>query len=86
MSQRVSGAEAKNNTGQEMQAPRTFDRQRWSPHIAALLLSLPLATSGSAKFSPDGGMLVVEAAASAELGKDVVNISSEAAPRPSRHG
>jgi outer membrane protein TolC len=33
---------------------------------------------GCAKFSPDGGMLVVEAAASTELGKDVTKIRDEA--------
>jgi outer membrane protein TolC len=46
--------------------------------LTALFLTGAFATSGCARFSPDGGMLVVEAAASSELGKDVVKIRDEA--------
>ena len=47
---------------------------------AALALLLLTATfgAGCAKFSPDAGMFVVEAAASTELGKDVTKLHSEA--------
>jgi outer membrane protein TolC len=38
------------------------------------VLAAALAASGCAGFSPDGGMLAVQAAASAELGKDLVKI------------
>src|SRR5262245_38486098 len=43
-----------------------------------LLLSSAAAIGGCTKFSPDGGMLAVEAAASSELGKDVAKISNDA--------
>ena len=42
-----------------------------------VLLGTALMTTGCANFSPDGGMLTVQAAASAELGKDVVKIRNE---------
>ena len=47
---------------------------------AALALLLLTATfgAGCARFSPDAGMFVVEAAASTELGKDVTKLHSEA--------
>jgi outer membrane protein TolC len=41
------------------------------------MLAATLLAGGCANFSPDGGMLTVQAAASAELGKDVVKIRSE---------
>ena len=41
------------------------------------MLAAALSTSGCASYSPDGGMLTVQAAASAELGKDVVKIRNE---------
>jgi outer membrane protein TolC len=56
-------------------------RGRWRAGggaLAALMLSAAMGTSGCARFSPDGGMLVVEAAASSELGKEVVKIRDEA--------
>lgn len=46
--------------------------------LAALLLIATMGMSGCARISPDGGMLVVEATASNELGKDVVKIRDEA--------
>lgn len=45
--------------------------------VAAVLAMLLL--SGCARFSPDAGMGVVQAAAASELGKDVVKIDHEAA-------
>lgn len=45
---------------------------------ALLVLVVPTTMGGCARFSPDAGMLVVEAAASTELGKDVVKIRDEA--------
>jgi outer membrane protein TolC len=45
--------------------------------VAFALLSAALLASGCAVFSPDGGMLAVEAAAQTELGKDVIKIRSE---------
>jgi outer membrane protein TolC len=50
--------------------------QAGAPLLLALGVSLGM--GGCAKFSPDGGMLVVEAAASTELGKDVTKIRDEA--------
>src|SRR5262245_14628447 len=44
---------------------------------AMLLLGLAVALSGCTKFSPDAGMFVVEAAASSELGKEVVKIRDD---------
>jgi len=41
-------------------------------------MGLGVGLAGCAKLSPDGGMLVVEAAASAELGKEVKKFGSEA--------
>lgn len=43
----------------------------------AVALAAALSAGGCANFSPDGGMLTVQAAASAELGKDVVKIRNE---------
>jgi outer membrane protein TolC len=43
-----------------------------------LVLAAAAAAGGCARFSPDGGMFVVEAAASAELGKNVTKIRDEA--------
>ena len=43
-----------------------------------LVVALPIGLGGCAKLSPDGGMLVVEAVASAELDKEVVKIRDEA--------
>jgi len=46
---------------------------------ALLVLAVPTAMAGGcARLSPDAGMFVVEAAASTELGKDVVKIRNEA--------
>ena len=45
--------------------------------LALLLLTATFGT-GCARFSPDAGMFVVEAAASTELGKDVTKLHSEA--------
>jgi outer membrane protein TolC len=45
---------------------------------AALLAAAATTVAGCARLSPDGGMLVVEAAASAELGKEVKKITSAA--------
>jgi outer membrane protein TolC len=56
-----------------MKARRTAE----SAALAAVLLTIALGTSGCARFSADGGMLVVEAAASTELGKDVIKVRSE---------
>ncbi len=42
-----------------------------------MLMALPLAAGGCARFSPDGGLLTVQAMASEELGKEVVKIRSE---------
>ena len=44
-----------------------------------LAVAVPIGLGGCAKLSPDGGMFVVEAAASAELGKEVVKIRDEVA-------
>ncbi len=46
--------------------------------IAGLLAAAGMGVAGCARLSPDGGMLVVEAAASAELGKEVKKIAHEA--------
>jgi outer membrane protein TolC len=46
--------------------------------VVLLLLLSAAATGGCTKFSPDAGMLTVEAAASTELGKDIVKIGNEA--------
>ena len=43
-----------------------------------LLAAASMGVAGCARLSPDGGMLVVEAAASAELGKEVKKIGGEA--------
>jgi outer membrane protein TolC len=44
----------------------------------ALLLVAAAIAAGCARFSPDAGMLVVEAAATTELGKDITKLRSEA--------
>ena len=41
------------------------------------MLAAALSTTGCANYSPDGGMLTVQAAARTELGKDVVKIRNE---------
>jgi outer membrane protein TolC len=58
-----------------MKSRGTWQGRRGVP--VALVLAA-IGTSGCARFSPDGGMLIVEAAASTELGKDVVKIRDEA--------
>src|SRR6516164_5575948 len=45
--------------------------------LAFALLSASVVGSGCVRFSPDGGMLAVEAAAQTELGKNVIKIHSE---------
>lgn len=57
---------------------RLTTRRLCQPVPAVLvLLGTALSTGGCADFSSDGGMLTVQAAASAELGKDVVKIRNE---------
>src|SRR5262245_10035886 len=75
---RTHGQRPMRSTGQER-------RSRGGPvapllAVASLGLSMGLGVglAGCAKLSPDGGMLVVEAAASAELGKEVKKFGSEA--------
>src|SRR5262245_11889252 len=48
---------------------------RTTPVLAGVGVALVLA--GCSKFSPDAGMLTVQAAVGAELGKDVVKIGDE---------
>lgn len=43
----------------------------------AAVVALPLVAGGCANFSPDGGMLTVQAMASEDLGKEVVKIRNE---------
>lgn len=45
--------------------------------VGLLLIAASVLMGGCAQFSPDGGMLTVQAIASEELGKDVIKISSE---------
>lgn len=49
----------------------TFAGRGRQARLAALLLGVAAGAGGCAKFSPDGGMLAVQAAASTELGTDV---------------
>ena len=60
-----------------MKGTRPFEPQWRGARLAALLLAVAVASCGCAKFSPDAGMFAVEAAASAELGKDVIKIRDE---------
>ncbi|MFZ1104094.1 MAG: TolC family protein [Hyphomicrobiaceae bacterium] len=54
-----------------------FEQHGRQAYLAALLLSVAVGMGGCAKFSPDGGMLAVQAAAGAELGKDIVKLRDE---------
>jgi len=60
-----------------MNSRGTFERRGRRARLAFLLVSVAAGVGGCAKFSPDGGMLAVEAAAGAELGKDVVKVRDE---------
>ncbi len=60
-----------------MQMRRKFKRAGGDARLAVAVLTVALATGGCAKFSADGGMLAVEAAASTDLGKDVVKIRDD---------
>lgn len=55
----------------------TFAWRGRQAQLAALLLGVAAGAGGCAKFSPDGGMLAVQAAASTELGTDVGKIRDD---------
>jgi outer membrane protein TolC len=60
-----------------MDSRGTFERRGRQARLAALLLGVAAGTGGCAKFSPDGGMLAVQAAASTELGTAVGKIRDD---------
>ena len=60
-----------------MDSRGTFERRGRQARLAALLLGVAVGMGGCAKFSPDGGMLAVQAAAGTELGKDIVKIRDD---------
>ena len=60
-----------------MKGTRPFEPQWRGARLAALLLAVAAASCGCARFSPDAGMFAVEAAGSAELGKDVIKVRDE---------
>ena len=68
---------ARSRTRRDMDSRGTFEWSGRQARLAALLLGVAASAGGCAKFSPDGGMLAVQAAAGTELGKEVGKIRDD---------